>query len=229
MRRILAARSRRPRRALNCCGKHGRVGRDGRAAAALPGRDPLTAPAWHWYLLVALGSGLGGAAASSFPRWWAVWRAHVSLGHAGRERAGLPRRRRARRAVRAVESAARCAGPARAADRRRAGWLHHVFGVFARDAATGAARRVGAAAGYVVARWCSACSRRRRMRVTSAAAVGHLRRGVHAAHGFREPPEPSVAVALEPHDFGRDRAVGAQVDHAITGRAVVHLEVDCAA
>ena len=60
--RILAARSRHPAAGRKLCGKHGRVAPlQAGAAAAIPGENPLAAPTWHWYALVALGSALGGA------------------------------------------------------------------------------------------------------------------------------------------------------------------------
>ncbi|MGB7737584.1 MAG: fluoride efflux transporter CrcB [Steroidobacteraceae bacterium] len=61
MRRILAARSRRSAVGLRLLRKS-RTRRPRGCAAARSAREiRLTEPAWHWYLLVALGSGLGGA------------------------------------------------------------------------------------------------------------------------------------------------------------------------
>jgi len=61
VRRILAARSRRSAASLRLLRKT-RTRRPRGCAAARSVREfRLTEPAWHWYLLVALGSGLGGA------------------------------------------------------------------------------------------------------------------------------------------------------------------------
>lgn len=61
MPRILAARSRRSAAGLRLPLKTRTRRLRGSAAARSAGEIRLTEPAWHWYLLVALGSGLGGA------------------------------------------------------------------------------------------------------------------------------------------------------------------------
>lgn len=61
MRRILAARSRRSAAGRRLLRKTRTRRPRGCAAARFAREILLTEPAWHWYLLVAVGSGLGGA------------------------------------------------------------------------------------------------------------------------------------------------------------------------
>ena len=61
MRRILAARSRRSAAGLRLLRKTRTRRPPIRAAGRSAGEIHLIEPTWHWYLLVALGSGLGGA------------------------------------------------------------------------------------------------------------------------------------------------------------------------
>ena len=75
----------------------------------------------------------------------------LSVGHARRQRVWVLVVGASGRAVRAVEPAARAPGPARAADRRRARRFHDLFGLFARNAAAGAAWLTARGRAYVVA------------------------------------------------------------------------------